>query len=1102
MFVHFPIQWSTHTRAMTNLSRLVLRFLSLGFAILTPLLSLAQPTLPPPSASPEPAKEEVVVMSPFLVASGEGESGYASDITTSGSRLKTSLKDVASSVSVLTKEFMDDLAATNIAGALAFVAGAETDATFHNESLAALGGPNGYVGGDFGDNNNRSDFIRVRGLGAASVTQNFIETLGSTDRYNTDRTEFLRGANSVLFGLAQPAGLVNSSTKVANLQRNRNSLEAKFDNFGSTRFVADFSRVLIPNRWAVRVVGLEEHERYKVDTAFEKDRRLYLTSSLKPLKNTLLTVSYENQRTRARRPNYRTIQDNVSEWLNAYNTYAPQMTPAQIDQVFFWNPTVQKGLAAPSSVVTLANGTTVDLGLIRRPLDTRPQGTALIYSGNGDWNTPLGNRATNLANRTVTGGNATPASAQVQFFRSGSARENSANFLVDPQVTDERIFPYGSVEIAALPGSYRREDDEKVFVNLEQRITDDLYLSASFQQETWDQEQYFAVLTQTNQISVDITKTLPDGRANPNFLRPFIYGRNIGEAQKNSADNYVFQANYNFDFAKKTERLGWLGLHRITGIFTRKEYETRVANWQYMWDNDVPVALTAANNNQVSPNRWIMQMWYVGDPVQVGDAALRFTGFPNTLNSQWDRSYDYTFWNNTVTPAGWQQASQQLHSGRQLVNNGGSHNRQINEGYGVSMQSYFWKKRLITLFGWRTDSVDSSVGNRLLPTLDIFPRVPGAEPSDFPTRTEFSNSASTSTQSAVFKVTESIRVFANRSENFAATAPRNDNLYRTLPPPTGRTTDYGAGFTALDGKLDVRYTHFESSQKNADSNNSVARLRIVAFEDNLYNALEVAGRLSEWSTVATDGVGTTTARYANPANPAGTEDRVSEGDSIEISFRPNRNWDFVAGVDRLDNVVTNVGTQVGEFLALRAPFYKKYFDQGLRVNGTTDPVSTSQLLRDQFISAIAQNYVNELVSSGTSNRGISEYSAKLVGRYKFLGGALKGTTIGANLRWESGKIIGYAHQNATFNFGGLDNYPGRVFDPSKPYESSSILAGGMMVSYQRRIWSNRINWRIQVNAQNLFSDTGLMVFGANPDGSPIWSRNRDRVYELSSSFDF
>ena len=49
--------------------------------------------------------------------------------------------------------------------------------------------------------------------------------------------------------------------------------------------------------------------------------------------------------------------------------------------VIYWDPTVTPG-NAPASTFTLANGTTVNLGLIRRPLDSNALGTAFIYSGN------------------------------------------------------------------------------------------------------------------------------------------------------------------------------------------------------------------------------------------------------------------------------------------------------------------------------------------------------------------------------------------------------------------------------------------------------------------------------------------------------------------------------------------------------------------------------------------------------------------------------------------------------------------------------------------------------------------------------------------------
>ena len=138
------------------------------------------------------------------------------------------------------------------------------------------------------DNNTRTGEIRVRGLGRASSVVNFIEVLGSTDRYNTDRVEFLRGPNSILFGLAEPAGLVNSSTKVAGLRRNATRVENKIDNFGSNRVMLEHNQVVIPGQLAVRGVALYDDGRYSVDTAFQRDKRGFVTATYQPLKGTTM----------------------------------------------------------------------------------------------------------------------------------------------------------------------------------------------------------------------------------------------------------------------------------------------------------------------------------------------------------------------------------------------------------------------------------------------------------------------------------------------------------------------------------------------------------------------------------------------------------------------------------------------------------------------------------------------------------------------------------------------------------------------------------------------------------------------------------------------
>jgi len=1083
------------------MSNLTPRFLTLALVVVA---SASAQIAPNRAGTTATATGDAIVLSPFVVDTS-GDQGYSASSTLAGSRIKTDLKDVAASVSVLTEEFLNDLGANDIASAMAFVAGAENDATTHQEGIAGLGGANGYVGGDFGDNNNRSGEIRVRGLGRASTTINFIQILGSTDRYNTERTEFLRGANSILFGLAEPAGLVNSSTKVANVRQNFVKIDTKFDDFGSNRYVLDVNRVLIPDKLAIRAVGLRNRTEFKVKTAFQADDRAFVTGTYRPFKTTTLRAYFETQDTYGRRPNNRTVQDNVSEWLRAYNTYAPQMTQAQIDAAFFWDPLVpQNNGVAPASIVTLANGTQINLGLIRRPLDSTATPTAWIYPIAGDGVTLLDGIVTNLANRTIAGAAATPAGIRSQFARSGSALENSASLRADPQVTDRGIFPFDTVEIQALPGNYRQEKDRKLHLTLDQKITDDLFISATVQHEKRTHEQVFASITQTNQIQIDINKNLPDGRVNPNFLRPFIYGRNIGERSDSTAENALLQANYDFDFAKQTDRLGWLGSHRLTGVYNYTELDRHSTRLTYQVDNDIPGILSPANN----ASRLAMQLFYVGDPVQRGDTALRFTKFPNTLASHWNQTFSYRYFDNVSTPNGWKTAPNALHVGQVPIGNRATrtYTVQKNSGVGVSLQSFFWKKRVVTLMGWREDKVDSFLAdlppdnNSFAPALFL----PGFKKSDFlKTGTTFSNKANTATQSIVFKVTDRLRVFGNRSENFAATTPRQDNLYRPLSPQSGKTEEFGAGFTTLGGKLDLKLTSYKSSQIGATSNTGVAGLRIKAFEDNIFNALETAGRSAEYQTVSITG-GTTRDQYQVPNNAASTEDSVSEGYSLEIGYRPNRNWDFVASVDKLTNVTTNVGREIGDFFALRAPFYKKYFDEGLRLDGTTGPAGTvsSTLLRDQFANNLATLWINEIQNEGTSNRGISPYNVKLVGRYKFLEGRLQGLHIGTNLRWESAKIIGYGRVPFLFNFGGLTNQPGEVSDPSKEFKSDRVIAGGMLVSYSRKIWNDRVRWRVQLNAQNLFNETGLRPIGANPDGSPIWARNPDRVYELSNSFEF
>ena len=72
----------------------------------------AQTAAPASPVAKKQEAEEVLVLSPFEVKAEE-DNGYVATETLAGTRIRTDLKDVASAISVVTKEFMRDIGATD-----------------------------------------------------------------------------------------------------------------------------------------------------------------------------------------------------------------------------------------------------------------------------------------------------------------------------------------------------------------------------------------------------------------------------------------------------------------------------------------------------------------------------------------------------------------------------------------------------------------------------------------------------------------------------------------------------------------------------------------------------------------------------------------------------------------------------------------------------------------------------------------------------------------------------------------------------------------------------------------------------------------------------
>ncbi len=228
----------------------------------------------PQGATAQEQEEEIFVLSPFEVSSSDSE-GYTATSTLAGTRMRMRLDDVGSSVSVFTEQLMEDLGAVDNESLLSYGLGTEVGGArgnFINPNSEGLENENLV---DPQSNN------RIRGLTNADTTRNFFKSDVPWDGYNTYRIDVQRGANSILFGLGSPAGIINNSTETAGFY-NDNQIRFSVDKFNSWRSSGSFNRVLIEDQLAIRLDYLFDNKKFRQEPAFEDDNRTHLALTYNP----------------------------------------------------------------------------------------------------------------------------------------------------------------------------------------------------------------------------------------------------------------------------------------------------------------------------------------------------------------------------------------------------------------------------------------------------------------------------------------------------------------------------------------------------------------------------------------------------------------------------------------------------------------------------------------------------------------------------------------------------------------------------------------------------------------------------------------------------
>lgn len=191
--------------------------------------------------------------------------------TTSATRTETTLQDVPQSVSVITRELIDDQSMRSVADVVRYVPG-----------VGVAQGEGHRDAPIFRGNTSTSDFL-VDGLRD--------DTQYLRDLYNVDRVEVLKGPNGMIFGRGGAGGVINRVTRQADWMPTR-EVSVEGGSRGSRRLTADFGNGVSPHV-ATRVTGMYENSgTYRSHVDIER-AGINPTAAFLLGRNTILRAGYE-----------------------------------------------------------------------------------------------------------------------------------------------------------------------------------------------------------------------------------------------------------------------------------------------------------------------------------------------------------------------------------------------------------------------------------------------------------------------------------------------------------------------------------------------------------------------------------------------------------------------------------------------------------------------------------------------------------------------------------------------------------------------------------------------------------------------------------------
>ncbi|OIR15062.1 FhuE receptor precursor [mine drainage metagenome] len=302
------------------------------------------------TADSQSKDDDTIVLSPFTVNTTK-DTGYKATNSLGGTKMNTPIKDLPFTLDVVTSDFLRDIGALSVADGLAYTAGVMPTTS---------------------PGTNSPD-MSVRGFPSNFYLRDGIPVYRAPDWTMVDRIEVIRGASAIVYGQTQAGGVINITTKHADVDKRFGSVSQLVGQWSNYVTTVDINQPLVAHKLAVRFAGSITDAGGRRQGSGTKGSLVFPSLTWKPTPRTTVSLQFSRDISDARGLNagapinYATSHPGFQHIDKNYTAYYNSLTPTQ--RVLYtlptpdtWMSTNNPGQVGGPAPIFLKNPYTYNIG--------------------------------------------------------------------------------------------------------------------------------------------------------------------------------------------------------------------------------------------------------------------------------------------------------------------------------------------------------------------------------------------------------------------------------------------------------------------------------------------------------------------------------------------------------------------------------------------------------------------------------------------------------------------------------------------------------------------------------------------------------------------